>query len=177
MVFKVSNLDEPRFGGRAIIFATAKQVAEAVNERRIRPGHVVVIRELGPVAIGMPEIVLATSALSIPELSGKVAVISDTRISGISHGAIGVHCCSEAAVDGPISLIEDGDGISFDLLTGSVTHHVDEQLLAVRKAAWRPPDIQCQRGYLAEFAATVSQASSGCVSRVAIAKKSCVSGT
>ena len=98
-------------------------------------------------------------------LEGRVALVSDTRISGISHGAIGVHCAPEAAVGGPIALVEDGDEISFDLLAGNVTLHVVDELLAKRKAAWRPRESQPTRGYLADFTATVSQATAGCVSR------------
>ncbi len=165
MVFKVSSLSEPRFQGPALCFTNGKQVVDAVNQRMIKPGHVVVIRELGPIASGMPEIVIATSALSIPELVGKVAVISDTRISGISHGAIGIHCCPEAALGGPIALIEDNDVVSFDLLKGEVTLHVADIELAQRRAQWQPKPIQYQRGYLSDFAATVTQANHGCVSR------------
>ncbi len=169
MVFKVSSLSEPHFRGSAICFTSAKQVVDAVNKRMIQPGHVVVIRELGPIASGMPEIVLATSALSIPELVGQVAVISDTRISGISHGAIGIHCCPEAVQGGPIAHVKDGDVISFDLLRGEVTLHVSDHELAERRAQWQPKLIQYQRGYLADFAATVTQASQGCVSRSRLA--------
>ena len=167
IVFKVSSLSEPRFRGPAICFETGKQVSEAVNERRIRPGDVIVLRYLGPVAAGMPEVVLAASALSVPELNGKVALISDTRVSGISHGAIGVHCAPEAAVGGPIALVEDGDEISFDLPAGSITLHVSDERLAARRSAWRPPTLRHQRGYLADFSATVAQADRGCVSGVA----------
>ena len=165
MVFKVSSLDDPKFRGRAICFTNGKQVVDAVNARRIRPGHVVVIRELGPVASGMPEVVIAASALSIPELVGKVAVISDTRISGISHGAIGIHCCPEAVLGGPIALVQDDDEIGFDLLEGEVTLHLSDEQLAVRRDQWQPPDLTYRRGYLADFAATVTQASDGCVSK------------
>ena len=164
IVFKVSSLAEPRFRGPAICFESGRAVSEAVEQRRILPGSVIVLRNLGPVALGMPEVVLAASALSVPELNGKVALISDTRISGISHGAIGVHCAPEAAVGGPIGLVHDGDAISFDLPTGSVTLHVAEEELARRKSEWQPQPRTYSRGYLADFAATVSQANHGCVS-------------
>ena len=165
MVFKVSSLSEPRFRGAAICFNSGKQVVDAVNVKRIRPGHVVVIRELGPVACGMPEIVLATSALSIPELAGKVALVSDTRVSGISHGAIGIHCSPEAVVGGPIALVRDGDEISFDLPLGEVTWHVNDDEHARRRALWQPPSLKYTRHFIADFAATVTQAHEGCVSR------------
>ena len=92
-------------------------------------------------------------------------MISDTRISGISHGAIGVHCSPEAAVGGPIALVQDGDEISFDLPTGAVTWHVTDDEHSRRRNVWQPPVIRYTRGYLADFAATVAQAHHGCVSR------------
>lgn len=165
MVFKVSSLEQPRFSGPAICFESGKEVSDAVEQRRIKPGHVIVLRYQGPVAAGMPEVVLAASALSVPELNGKVALISDTRVSGISHGAIGVHCSPEAAVGGPIALVENGDEISFDCLAGDITLHVNDETLGSRRAAWSPRSMRHQRVYLADFAATVSQAHDGCVSR------------
>lgn len=164
-VFKVSSLSEPRFRGPALCFNSGKDVSDAVEQRKIRPGHFIVLRYLGPVAAAMPEVVLAASALSVPELNGKVALISDTRVSGISHGAIGVHCSPEAAVGGPIALVLDGDEISFDLPTGAVTLHVSDEELGRRRQAWKPPVFERTRGYLADFTATVAQAHDGCVSR------------
>lgn len=166
IVFKVSSLLKPQFRGPALCFENARDVSEAVEHRLIRPGSVIVLRKLGPVASGMPEVVLAAAALSVPELNGKVALISDTRVSGISHGAIGVHCAPEAVVGGPIGLVHDGDEISFDLMAGDITLHVSEEVLAQRRALWKPVAIQYQRGYLADFAATVSQANHGCVSKI-----------
>ena len=165
IVFKVSSLSEPRFRGPAICFQSGRDVSEAVEQRRIRPGHVIVLRYQGPVAAGMPEVVLAASALSVPELNGKVALISDTRVSGISHGAIGVHCAPEAAVGGPIALVHDSDEISFDLMPGTITLHVSDEELNHRRQQWQPPQIKHARGYLADFATTVAQANHGCVSR------------
>jgi dihydroxy-acid dehydratase len=169
IVFKVSSLAEPRFRGPAICFGSGREVSDAVAARRIRPGHVIVLREQGPVAAGMPEVVLAASALAVPELDGKVALVSDTRVSGISHGAIGVHCAPEAVVGGPIALVEDGDEIGFDLAAGAIALHVSEAALADRRRAWKAPDIRHARGYLADFAATTSQANDGCVSRSRLA--------
>jgi len=165
IVFKVSSMSEPRFRGRAMCFHSAKDVVDAVEARRVKPGSVIVLRYLGPVAAGMPEVLVATAALAVPELDGKVAFISDTRVSGVSHGAIGVHCSPEAAVGGPIALVEDGDEISFDLLRGELTLHVADSELAARKARWRPPTKKPERVYLADFAATVAQSHQGCVSR------------
>ena len=166
IVFKVSSMQEPRFRGTAVCFDEAKQVADAVEAGRIKPGSVIVLRYLGPVASGMPEVLVASAALAVPELDGKVALVSDTRVSGVSHGAIGVHCSPEAIVGGPIALVEDGDEIAFDLLEGSVTLAVSDEELARRRANWsRLAAHSTRRGYLADFSATVAQANHGCVSR------------
>ena len=162
MVFKVSALDEPHFSGTAICFDDSKAVHDAAAAGRIRPGHVVVIRGSGPVARGMPELHVASAALAVPELKGKVALLSDTRVSGVSSGAVGVHCSPEAAVGGPIAAVRDGDPISFDLLAGTI--HVDADLAAPDRVK-APAPIHYERGYLADFGATVSQAHDGCVSR------------
>ena len=143
----------------------ARDIVTAVEQKRVQPGTVIVLRGLGPVASGMPEVLVATAALAVPELDGKVAFISDTRVSGVSHGAIGVHCSPEAVVGGPIGLVHDGDDISFDLLAGRITLHVEDDELAGRRAAWQPTLPTFQRGYLADFSTTVAQAHDGCVSR------------
>lgn len=164
IVFKVSSIQDPRFRGTAVCFDNAKDVADAVEARQIQPGSVIVLRNLGPVASGMPEVLVASAALAVPELDGKAALVSDTRVSGVSHGAIGVHCAPEAAVGGPIALVEDGDEISFDLQAGDVTLHVSDEDLGRRKERWQAPGPRARRGYLADFAATVAQANHGCVS-------------
>lgn len=165
IVFKVSSLEATSFRGPAACFDDARKIVEAVEQRQIEPGSVIVLRYLGPAAAGMPEVLVATAALAVPELNGKVAFLSDTRVSGVSHGAIGVHCSPEAAVGGPIALVQDGDEISFDLLEGDITLHVEDDELLRRQAAWQPPAARFRRGYLADFTATVAQAHDGCVSR------------
>ena len=165
IVFKVSSMENPQFRGRAMCFDDAREIVTAVEQQRVKPGTVIVLRHLGPVAAGMPEVLVATAALAVPELDGKVAFLSDTRVSGVSHGAIGVHCAPEAAVGGPIGLVQDGDEISFDLIQGTIEAHVTDEEFARRRADFVPPPRRFQRGYLADFSATVSQAGSGCVSR------------
>lgn len=165
IVFKVSSMQRPDFRGTAICFDDARAVAEAAQQGRIQPGHVIVLRYVGPVAAGMPEVLVASAALAVPALDGKVALISDTRVSGVSHGAIGVHCVPEAAVGGPIAMVRDGDTISFDLLKGECHLHVTDEELADRTRMWQPPTSQQNRVYLADFAATVTQADLGCVSK------------
>jgi len=164
IVFKVSSLEKPAFRGLAVCFEDARAVAEAVEQGRIAPGSIIVLRNLGPTAAGMPEVLIASAALAVPSLEGKVALISDTRVSGVSHGAIGVHCAPEAAVGGPIALVRDGDEIAFDALEGTVELRVSAEELQRRRGAWTPPRFGRRRGYLADFAATASQADKGCVS-------------
>ena len=163
VVFKVSSMKEPRFRGRALCYDDPKQIVDAAAAKQIPPGSVIVLRYWGPVAAGMPEVLVATAALATKELDGKVAFLSDTRVSGVSHGAIGVHVSPEAAVGGPIAFVQDGDEISFDLVAGDLTLHVSDEELAKRKAIWRPPTIGYDVGYLATFAATAGQADVGCV--------------
>ncbi|MCA9073751.1 MAG: dihydroxy-acid dehydratase [Planctomycetaceae bacterium] len=165
VVYKVSSMKDSNFRGTAICFDDVRSVVKAVEEKRIQPGHIIILRHLGPVASGMPEVLVATAALATPELDGKVAFLSDTRVSGVSHGAIGVHCAPEAAVGGPIAFVEDGDQISFDLLAGDLALHVDDRTLADRKSRTTLPEVKHPRGYLNDFSVTVTQANDGCVSR------------
>jgi dihydroxy-acid dehydratase len=160
IVFKISSMKEPRFKGRALCFEDSKSVYDAAAAGQIQPGHIVVVRGCGPVAAGMPELHVASAALAVPELYGKVALISDTRVSGVSSGAIGVHCSPEAVVGGPIGYVKDGDEIEFDLITGEITFHanLDARLSGAE-------GVRHTRGYLADFAATVTQAHEGCVSQ------------
>lgn len=169
IVFKVSSMKDPVFEGVAICFDDPRDIVTAVEEKRVQPGSVIVLRYWGPVASGMPEVLVATAALAVPELDGQVAFISDTRVSGVSHGAIGVHCTPEAAVGGPIACVEDGDTIAFNLVAGTIEVRVSDSVLAARKAAlppWNPRDPR--RGYLADFCATSAQANHGCVSTALI---------
>jgi dihydroxy-acid dehydratase len=165
IVMKVSSREDPSFSGPALCFDSCESLTHAAESGRIQPGTVCVLRNLGPVASGMPEVLVASAALAVPELDGKVALISDTRVSGVSHGVIGVHCSPEALVGGPIGLVEDGDKISFHLLDGRIHLAVSDAELGRRRAAWAPPAPAVFRGYLYDFAATVTQAHLGCVSR------------
>ncbi|MCH2202697.1 MAG: dihydroxy-acid dehydratase [Fuerstiella sp.] len=168
MVFKVNNMDQPVFEGTAVCFEDPRDIVTAVERGEIKPGTVVVLRYWGPVASGMPEVLVASNALTVPELDGKVAIITDTRVSGVSHGAIGIHCSPEAAVGGPIGCVENGDRIRYDLLNGTVEVLVENSVLESRRSVlppWKPREPF--RGYLADFSATVSQAHDGCVSNSA----------
>lgn len=166
IVFKVSSMDKPEFEGTAMCFDDPRNIVTAVEQKLIQPGTVIVLRYWGPVASGMPEVLVATAALAVPELDGKVAFISDTRVSGVSHGAIGVHCAPEAAVGGPIAAVKDGDSIRFDLLNGTIELKIPDEELSRRLIdvpEW--PRRRPRRGYLDDFSATTAQANHGCVSR------------
>ncbi|MDG2168643.1 MAG: dihydroxy-acid dehydratase [Opitutales bacterium] len=161
IVFKVSSRADPVFEGTAICFNDVPSLVQAVTDSKVQPGHVVVLRGMGPVAMGMPEVLVATSALSTPELDGKVAFVSDTRVSGVSHGAIGVHCAPEAAVGGPIAFVTDGDPIRIDLLEGTIDWKGD-------LGGQHGGDFNSYSGprvYLREFASSVAQADRGCVNK------------
>ena len=160
IVFKVSSRADPTFNGKAICFNDVDSLVGAVAAGRIQPGHVVILRGMGPVAMGMPEVLVATSALATPELDGKVAFVSDTRVSGVSHGAIGVHCAPEAAVGGPIAYIKDDDPISIDLLQGIINW---EGSTDVPGGDFKPYDGS--EVYLREFCQSVAQADKGCVNK------------
>jgi dihydroxy-acid dehydratase len=165
IVFKVSSMKNPVFQGNAVCFDEPREIVKAVEQRRIVPGSVIVLRYMGPVASGMPEVLIATAALAVPELDGKIAFISDARVSGVSHGAIGVHCAPEAIVGGPIACVRDGDVISFDLLNGTIHVDISAEEMAARRAQLQPRSgTAVRRGYLADWSATTAQASHGCVS-------------
>ena len=160
MVFKVSSLKEATFEGTAVCFESTDGILDAVRDGRVTPGSVIVLRGVGPTAAGMPEVLVASAALSTPELYGKVALLSDGRVSGVSHGAMGIHCSPEAAAGGPIGQVRDGDRIAFDLLSGTVDWTPQSE-----PAEWGAKKVVHRRGYLAEFAANVTQAHEGCVPR------------
>ena len=159
ILFKVSHHQDPVFEGRAICFDEAESVEKAVTDGVVRAGHVVVLRGMGPAAMGMPEVLVATAALAGAGLAGRVALISDSRISGVSHGAIGVHCAPEAVAGGAIARVRDGDPIAFDLLRGEISWQEGDR----EPVGFAPPPIG--EVYLREFAENVTQANFGCVSR------------
>lgn len=162
IVFKVSSASDKQFNGQAVCFGDADSLVAAVNADRIRPGHVVVLRGMGPIAMGMPEVLLATAALANPKLNGKVALVSDARVSGVSHGAIGIHCAPEAAVGGPIASVADGDNISIDLLEGKITWEGDGDITQ-KFSPFNGEEI-----YLREFSRNSAQANRGCVSKTVL---------
>jgi dihydroxy-acid dehydratase len=160
IVFKVTAENLDRFEGTALVFESPRDVETAAVQGRIKPGTVVVLRNLGPVAAGMPEVHIVSAALALPELKGRVALVSDTRVSGVSSGIIGVHCSPESRVGGPIAQVQDGDRINFDLVAGTIDWQPSNAPSTIDSATKK-----YHAAYLHDFAATVSQASEGCVSK------------
>jgi dihydroxy-acid dehydratase len=125
---------------------------------------VVVIRYEGPRGgPGMPEMLKPTAAIVGAGLGKEVALITDGRFSGGTHGFVVGHITPEAQVGGPIALVRDGDAILIDAATQTLALQVSEAELAARRAAWQPPPPRASRGMLARYARTVSSASEGCV--------------
>ncbi|MCA9513539.1 MAG: dihydroxy-acid dehydratase, partial [Myxococcales bacterium] len=163
-VAKTSGPDPIVHRGPARVFDGEEAAMAAILGRRVAAGDVVVIRYEGPKGgPGMREMLGPTSALVGEGLSGKVALITDGRFSGATHGRVVGHVAPEAQVGGPIALVEDGDVVVLDTARGVLDVEVDEATLAARRAAWSPPPPRYTRGVLAKFARLVSSASLGAV--------------
>ena len=127
-------------------------------------GEVVVIRYEGPKGgPGMPEMLKPTAAIIGAGLGKDVALITDGRFSGGTHGFVVGHITPEAQEGGPIALVENGDTITIDATTKSITLEISEEELASRKNSWNVPPLKVSRGVLYKYAKTVSPASKGCV--------------
>ena len=150
--------------GPARVFDSEEDAIAAIYAGKIVAGDVVVIRYEGPKGgPGMREMLNPTSAIVGMGLGESVALITDGRFSGATRGAAIGHVCPEAAQGGPIALIEDGDLISIDIPTNTITLKVDEATLAARKAAWVCPEPKVKTGYLARYAKQVTSAARGAV--------------
>ncbi len=162
-VAKISGKEGERFSGTARVFESEEDSLSAILEGKVGAGDVVVIRYEGPRGgPGMREMLSPTGAIMGRGLGDKVALITDGRFSGGSHGFVVGHVTPEAAVGGPIALIEDGDTITIDATTRKMDLEVDAPTLAARRAAWHAPDNKAT-GVLAKYAALVSSASTGAV--------------
>ena len=163
-VAKISGKEGTRFEGKARVFSSEEKALQAILAGRIRKGHVIVIRYEGPKGgPGMREMLSPTSAIMGQGLGKDVALITDGRFSGGSHGFVVGHITPEAAIGGPIALIKNGDPIIIDADKCSITLNVPVTELKRRKKAWKPMRARYTRGVLAKYAATVSTASVGAV--------------
>ena len=153
--------------GPARVFECEDDAIKAIKGGDIHPGDVVVIRYVGPKGgPGMPEMLNPTSAIAGMGLGSSVALITDGRFSGASRGASIGHVCPEAAVGGPIALVEEGDIIEINIPANTLNVRVSDEEMARRKAAWTPREPKVTTGYLARYAALVTDASKGAVLQV-----------
>ncbi|NGO40495.1 dihydroxy-acid dehydratase [Limisphaera ngatamarikiensis] len=163
-VAKITGKEGLRFEGRARVFDSEEQAMEAILGGRIQKGDVVVIRYEGPRGgPGMREMLGPTSAIMGQGLGGDVALITDGRFSGGTHGFVVGHISPEAYLGGPLALVRDGDPIRIDAVERTLTLEVSEVELAVRRAQWRRPPPRYRTGVLAKYAQLVSSASLGAV--------------
>jgi dihydroxy-acid dehydratase len=162
-VAKISGKEGLTFTGKARTFHSEESALKAILEGIVSKGEVLVIRYEGPVGgPGMREMLSPTSAIMGKGLGKDVALITDGRFSGGSHGFVVGHITPEAAVGGPIALVEDGDQITIDANKNTITLHVNHDVLEHRKQHWKRPEIP-DRGTLAKYARTVTSASRGAV--------------
>lgn len=152
-----------RHSGPARVFDSEEAASQAILEGNIRPGDVVVIRYEGPKGgPGMREMLNPTATLAGMGLDKQVALLTDGRFSGATRGASVGHVCPEAAVGGPIALVEEGDVISLDIPARLLQVDVSDEELAQRRASWTPP-VRELKGYLKYYAQHVSSAAQGAV--------------
>ena len=163
-VAKITGKEGMRFSGPARVYDSEEEMLHALEAGRILKGDVVIIRYEGPKGgPGMPEMLTPTSAIMGAGLGKDVALITDGRFSGGSHGFIIGHVVPEAQEGGPIALVQEGDMIVIDAEKNSLHVDVGDQEMASRRAAWVKPAYKVRRGTLYKFIKTVRTASEGCV--------------
>ena len=163
-VAKITGLKNPVITGPARVFDSEDAAMQAIMDRAIRAGDVVVIRYEGPRGgPGMREMLAPTSALIGQGLGESVGLITDGRFSGGTWGMVVGHVAPEAAVGGPIGLIQEGDAITIDAHQQLIQLNISDAEMSARKAAWQPPAPRYTRGVLAKFAKLAASASRGAV--------------
>jgi dihydroxy-acid dehydratase len=163
-VAKISGKEGEMFTGPARVFDGEFELIEGINTGKIRAGDVVVIRYVGPKGgPGMPEMLKPTSAIIGAGLGKSVALITDGRFSGGTHGFVIGHVMPEAYLGGNIALVKDDDIIEVNVATKQMTVHVSDDELATRRAAWKQPALKATQGLLFKYALQVKDASQGCV--------------
>ncbi len=163
-VAKITGKEGERFEGPASVFNGEKDLVAGIASGRVKKGDVVVIRYEGPKgAPGMPEMLKPTSAIAGAGLAPYVALITDGRFSGGSHGFVVGHITPEAFNGGLIALVEDGDLIEIDVATKKMTLKVIESVIAERRSKWKQPAQKATKGVLFKYANCVKDASEGCV--------------
>ena len=163
-VAKISGVKNPRMRGPARVFESEESCLSAILAGQVRAGDILVIRSEGPVGgPGMREMLAPTSAIIGAGLGDSVGLITDGRFSGGTYGMVVGHVSPEAAVGGPIGLVQEGDTITIDAPRRLLQLEIDDAELARRRAAWTAPRPRYTRGVLAKYARQVSSASRGAV--------------
>jgi dihydroxy-acid dehydratase len=163
-VAKITGKEGMRFEGTARVFHSEEEALQAILDDTVEAGDVLVIRYEGPKgAPGMREMLSPTGAIMGKGLGAEVALITDGRFSGGSHGFVVGHVSPEAAAGGPIALIKEGDTLRIDAEIKEINVDISDEELAKRRAAWKRPPTQVRRGVLAKYRNEVSSASEGAV--------------
>jgi dihydroxy-acid dehydratase len=163
-VAKISGKEGERFEGTARVFEGEKDLIAGIQSGKVHKGDVVVIRHIGPKgAPGMPEMLKPTGAIIGAGLGKSVALITDGRFSGGTHGFVVGHITPEAFDGGLIALVKDDDIIEIDAVKNTLTLKVSEAEIAKRKAVWKQPELKVKSGVLYKYARFVKDASEGCV--------------
>jgi len=163
-VAKITGKEGVRFSGKAKVFESEYEANDGIRDGKVEKGDVVVIRYEGPKGgPGMPEMLKPTSAIIGAGLGKSVALITDGRFSGGTHGFVVGHITPEAQEGGNIALVKDGDIITIDAESKAITLEVSDEELQKRRKEWIAPPLKFKRGVLYKYANTVSSASKGCV--------------
>lgn len=163
-VAKITGHEGEMFEGKAICFDSEVEANAGIRDGKVKPGHVVVIRYVGPKGgPGMPEMLKPTSAIIGAGLGDNVALITDGRFSGGSHGFVVGHITPEAMEGGEIAFVQDGDKILIDARTNKLELIVSQEELEKRRAAWKKPPYRITTGYLWKYIQMVKDASTGCL--------------
>jgi dihydroxy-acid dehydratase len=163
-VAKITGKEGTHFKGTARVFEGEKHLIEGLESGRVHAGDVVVIRNIGPKgAPGMPEMLKPTGAIIGAGLGKSVALITDGRFSGGTHGFVVGHITPEAFEGGLLGLVEDNDIIEIDAVKNTLNLKVSDEEIAKRRAAWKQPALKATKGVLYKYAKFVKNASEGCV--------------
>jgi len=163
-VAKITGKEGEYFEGPARVFDGEQELIAGISSGRVKPGDVVVIRNVGPIgAPGMPEMLKPTSAIIGAGLGKSVALITDGRFSGGTHGFVVGHITPEAYKGGNIAIVQDNDVIKIDVINRTIDVMISEEEIATRKAAWSCPPLKATNGILYKYAKQVSSAAEGCV--------------
>ncbi len=163
-VAKITGKEGLKFSGPAKVFDSEELMLKALEDKQITKGDVIIIRYEGPQGgPGMPEMLTPTSAIMGAGLGSDVALLTDGRFSGGSHGYIVGHITPEAQIGGPIALVQNGDMVTIDAETNRLDFDVSQGELAKRRTAWKAPPLKATRGTLYKYIKNVKSASEGCV--------------